>query len=275
MSAVNNPTTGFPQRYQPSYVSIYPDRPVYRAANTYEKIYPWTNALTSALYTNGSAATKIKAGSDDFIASLAMQQALRLYRKGVRRFYERHPRYAEFANRHPILAGIPTTIVGLGLAFGSYFGATKLWQAIRHRLLDQIIDRGAEKAAATAAGKGFARLWKPFERFMRHPVVMLGLTAGLIGFAALLIIRRLQDSWHFGREYRQARQEQPAPSPYDLRHQVALKRNLDFEQGRWRRDPERIAALEQALSPVGSPYNKPQQTPTHDSARRHGLSLYG
>ncbi len=227
MSSVN-PNPNFPQRYQPTYVSRYPDRPVYRAASTYEKIYPYTDGILGALYKTGNAASKIKAGSDNFIRALILQQSLRLFKKGQEALFEKYPKLAEYSNAHPILSGLPITALAIGIGLSASLGGGKLWQSLRQKFLDRHIDQGAQKLGQSQGGKIFASLWKPFENFMRKPVVIGGLALGMTAFLGTLLVRRLQDSWNFGREYRQARQEtENLPlNPYELRAKVAYQQRL-------------------------------------------------
>lgn len=192
---------------------------VYTASRAYADTLPYTSALATGLLTHGSRTDKVNAGADSMIYWLGFQQADRLYQRGLQRFYDKHPRFAEAVNNHPILLGAPMLMVGVIVGdAGGIFG-TRLFQMIwQHPKIQEKLT----SALHSPPGDDLARRLTPLEKIANHTAVKLGVAVAILGLSAGLLIRWFRDLSSFSRDYQQARKTIPyqAMSPYDLKKAV-------------------------------------------------------
>ena len=196
---------------------------VYSAAQTYANVIPYTSAVTTALWTPGTRTDKVTAGSGSLAYWLGFQQVNKFYDHALERFYEKHPRFAEQVNQHPILLGIPLAAVGmiLGDLVGG-FGQSMILNVLAHPFARGKMD----DALHSEPGNMAAEALKPLEKFANRPWVKMGVIGAGLAFSAYLLVRLVSDLSGFGRDYQKARKETPynQMSPYDLGGQVLWER---------------------------------------------------
>jgi hypothetical protein len=196
---------------------------VYTASRLYADTLPYTGALATGLLTPGSRTAKVNAGADSLVYWLGFRQADRLYQSSLQRFYDKHPRFAEAVNNHPILLGAPMLMLGVLVGdTGGIFGV-RLFQMLWRRANIQ------EKLTTILhgpAGDDLARRLTPLEKIANHTAVKLGVAVATLALAAGLLIRWFRDMSGFSQDYQRARKDIPyrAMSPYDLKKAVLQNR---------------------------------------------------
>jgi hypothetical protein len=195
----------------------------YSAAQAYANAIPYTSAVTTALWTPGTRVDKLTAGTGSLTYWLGFQQTYKLYNHALERFYEKHPRFAEQVNQHPILLGIPLAVVGmiLGDLVGG-IGQSVILNALAHPFAREKM----HDALHSEPGNAAAEVLKPVEKFANKLMVKMGIIGAGLAFSAYLLVKLVSDLSGFGRDYQKARKETPynQMSPYDLGGQVLWER---------------------------------------------------
>jgi hypothetical protein len=193
--------------YTPSYAQPH------AAANLYANTLPFTYAAGSALFTPGNRVDKTKSGVSSLTYWLGFEQMDRLYQKGLRHYYEKHPKVADTINQNPILLGIPLMMLGL---VPDILAATAIQKgtdmALNHPKVHGLIHR----ALYSSAGNDVANKLRPFEKKANTPIVKKVLAFAVVGLGLYFIVRAFLDAKHFGQDYRQAKKQNPNASPYAL-----------------------------------------------------------
>jgi hypothetical protein len=191
----------------PSYAQAHP---IY---NAYVNTIPITSAATTALFTPGNRVDKTKSGLGSLTYWLGFEQMDRFYQRGLHRFYEKHPKVADTINQNPIMLGIPLMMLGL---VPDMIAATALQTGADMVMNHPKVDAWGRKLLYSDGGNHVADTLRPFEKKANTPIVRKVLAAAFIGISLYLIVRAFLDAKHFGHDYRQARQQNPNASPYDL-----------------------------------------------------------
>ncbi|HEY9685621.1 MAG TPA: hypothetical protein V6C52_01460 [Coleofasciculaceae cyanobacterium] len=202
---------------------IYPDRPIYRAAAGYYNAFPYVRGLTDAMLTPGNRVTRFNAGADGLVYGFTFRELNKRYHRVINRLYDKHPRFAELMNRHPILLGLPIASLGFLIAeSGGLFGQG-LFRRLRETSTAQSF---IHRALHSPAGDAVAKTLRPVAKFISRPAVLKTLGLALVGFGVVELFRIIQDRFSFGKAYKKIRQDVPynALSPYALRNGIIESR---------------------------------------------------
>lgn len=242
--AINPPITTAIDWTTPASVTttggVLPERPVYNLANAYYHSYPWLYAATDAALAPGNRYAKLDAGTDSLARWLGFRWVFDRYMDGVNWLYERNPRLADFAHRHPILSSIP--VMGVGMVVASWGGA-KAEQLLRYGK-DELADSGKARKVMTTAlenpivdrlalwGSKLGRAAGPF-----RPLITGAAAVASLGFLGWLAFRAITDAVSFSRRYKtlgnelnelnrhMPKEARMTLSPYELKAYTALQRD--------------------------------------------------
>ena len=166
---------------------------------------------------------------------------MKLYNMGLNKLYETNPGMAEFANRHPIMMGIPTLGVGLAIGIPAKNFAERKWREFRLKRWQGSIEKATTE---TKAGRGLARILEKTDNKIFRRTLLFGVIG--VGLAALAY--RFIDAFGFGHRYKKARRDVPRSevNPYLMKDYVAAQRYVDRFENRARRRPQRSTPVTQA-----------------------------
>lgn len=154
----------------------------------------------------------ISQGIGTFLATQVALKFVQGYSKGIRQYAETHPRFDDFRNRHPIIAGLMTWGPVLPLTGGLMLGGEALFQKV-------LGGKSASMANRMLKIPGVA------------PLAIGAFVVGAIGtsFWGIFAKNSVESAADFGRRYREASREHPDLQPAQLHQWVKAERNQAFE----------------------------------------------
>lgn len=217
-------TQGDAPAYTQAQARVYPDRPVYRAGKFYsDYLFVPDMAIMSAMSAPKGRVGKAKGLISGTVGAVAFKKFSDAAHRWQRKMRQKHPKLAEWANRHPLLAGMvfgaPIFLADLLVFDLAEAGTQKLLNA-------KPVHQGLSKALHSQGGNMLTRVAKPVYKALTHPLVQRGMFVGVLALLGWTLLRGVQDSLTFKRAYKKARKQHPIAdvSPSELRFHVATHR---------------------------------------------------
>ncbi len=230
-----------PQLQQAPSFSVFQDRAIYKVADNV--FNPVSLSALDGIMSKGTASQRVRRSADSLGGWLAFDGVVKLYHKGLNKLYQSNPKLADSVNQHPLLYGIPITLLGTTLGSLAKHHTEKLIEPITKRLLEPVLDKGFQ----TSAGKSLRNAFG----FLNKGVVQKSLMVGVVGVGVLTLLRAVQDTFDFGKRYNASRSVLKSVSPdvsidpYGLKQLTLASREIE-KQGFQAPSPVRETASIQA-----------------------------
>ena len=209
-------------------LGILPERNIYKANQTLWNWRPFFNAFL-ALLTPGKRHEKFERFASELSSTFIYQKGVEGVLSFQNRMYEKHPRVAEWMNRHPIITSIGGLVVA-SIAASPLYALThrvmrwgqgtslgqKIFGTVAYNPLTNTVAAPIERGVTSLGSK--LRNSSVFKTLA--PVAGIGLTLGGLAFVGATLFRLVQDTGKFGRAYNEARDNGRDIDPYELRANV-------------------------------------------------------